>query len=130
VLANGHRLAGDLPTAQQAAAEALKAAEAYGNPYGRAAAHHELATNAVVAGDRDEAEEAAQAALGEAAALGARPLMVRSLELLGFLRAGDEPLETARLLAATGRARQDMALVPSAEERATSSNTQPVTGRR
>jgi predicted ATPase/class 3 adenylate cyclase/DNA-binding CsgD family transcriptional regulator len=119
VLANGHRLAGDLPAAQQAAAEALKAAEAYGNPYGRGAAYHELALNAVVAGDCNVAEEAAQAALGEAAELGARPLMVRSLELLGFLRAGDEPLETARLLAATRRAREDMALVPSAEERAT-----------
>ena len=119
VLANGHRLAGDLPAAQQAAAEALRAADDYGNPYGRAAAHHELAANAVVAGDPDAAEEAAQAALGEAAALGARPLMVRSLELLGSLSAGDEPFEAARLLAAAGRARQEMALLPSAEERAT-----------
>ncbi len=119
VLANGHRLAGDLRAAQLAAAEALTAADAYGNPYGRAAAHHELAANAVVAGDRDEAEEAAQAALVEAAALDARPLMVRSLELLGSLCAGDEPLEAARLLAATNRARLEMALVPGAEEQAT-----------
>jgi predicted ATPase/class 3 adenylate cyclase/DNA-binding CsgD family transcriptional regulator len=126
VLANGHRLAGDLPAAQQAAVEALKAAEEYGHPYGRAAAHHELAANAVVAGDREQAEEAAQAALGEAAAIGARPLMVRSLELLAFLRAGVEPLETARLLAATGRARQDMALTPSAEELATITAAQAV----
>ena len=95
VLADGHRLAGDLPAAEQAAAEALKAASAYGNPYGCAAAHYELAANAVVAGDRDEAEHAAQAALGEAAALGARPLMVRSLELLGLLCASDEPLEAS-----------------------------------
>ena len=119
MLANGHRLAGDLPAARLAAAEALTAADAYGNPYGRAAAHYELAANAVVAGDRDEAEEAAQAALGEAAALGARPLMVRSLELLGSLVPSDEPLEAARLLAATNRARQEMALVPGAEEQAT-----------
>jgi DNA-binding CsgD family transcriptional regulator len=124
VLANGHRLAGDLPAARQAATAALEAAEAYDSPYGRAAAHHEMAANAVVAGDRSAAEEAAQAALSEAAALGARPLMVRSLELLGFLRANDEPLEAARLLAATGRARQDMALVPSAEERVTISAAQ------
>ena len=123
VLANGHRLAGDLPAAQQAAAEALRAADDYGNPYGRAAAHHELAANAVVAGDPDAAEEAAQAALGEAAALGARPLMVRSLELLGSLSAGDEPVEAARLLAAAGRARQEMALLPSAEERVTIRST-------
>jgi DNA-binding CsgD family transcriptional regulator len=119
VLASAHRLAGDHLAARQAAAEALSAAEVYGNPYGRAAALYELAANAVVAGDREEAGETAQAALSEAAALGARPLMVRSLELLGSLWAKDEPLEAARLLAATHRARQDMALSPGAEEQAT-----------
>jgi predicted ATPase/class 3 adenylate cyclase/DNA-binding CsgD family transcriptional regulator len=119
VLAHGYRLAGDLPAARRVAADALRAAEAYGNSYGHAAAQYELAANAVVAGDGDEAEEAAQSALGEAAALGARPLMVRSLELLGSLSADDEPLEAARLLAATNRARDEMELVPGVEEQAT-----------
>ncbi len=119
VLANGHRLAANLPAAQQTAADALRAAEGYGNPYGHAAAHYELAANAVLAGGSHAAEEAAHAALSEAAALGARPLMVRCLELLGFVCAGDEPIEAARFLAATNRARQEMALVPGAEERAT-----------